>query len=145
MSPGDLLLHQLVTLVVCLGLGSVALRAIGLSPKVSLVGSFRWALGVGGHLARALLWTLPVSLVRGGGAWWGDTATDLRCTNGCGRRIPATALVTCSGCGYRCRRSVFAPCRCCGTTLRHFRCPHCRVSVPRPALWTQPQPDRRYR
>ena len=97
------------------------------------------------HLLRTLLISLPSATMRGIGARLGDTRKTVRCVNGCQKKIPAVAVVTCRGCGYRTRRNLYAPCACCGSTRRHVRCPHCRMSIPRRALWTQPQPPRKYR
>ncbi len=99
-------------------------------------------------LVRALWWVfygVPTSLIRAMGTWWGDRATTIRCVNGCKKKLPAVAVVTCRACRYRSRRNVFAPCPACGVTRKHIHCPRCRMSIPRRALWTLPQLPRSYR
>jgi hypothetical protein len=135
------LVHELITALVCVGIGLVGMQIVGIRVPFSVSSIVR---AVGRSLV-FLFVTVPTWLFRGMGAHWGDSARALRCTNGCGRELPMLAIMTCSGCGYRSRRPPFSPCRMCGLALRHYRCPWCRMSITRPALWTQPQPPRRYR
>jgi hypothetical protein len=134
---------QILTLVILLVLLNYAAKRLGFSP----LGVLRWiwssARTVGHGLAQ-LGYHWPTALGRAIGALWGDWTRTVRCVNGCGRVLPTVAIVTCKACQYRSMRSLFAPCPACGSARRHVRCPHCRISLPRPLLWTQPQPPRHY-
>lgn len=134
------LVHHVLFLVVALSLFVLPLKWLGVWPARWGVG---WLLGKLLHLACWLCWTAPVGLVQAIGAAWGDTALEVRCTNGCGRPIKVKALTTCR-CGYRSFRSLFAPCPLCGATRRHVRCPTCGISVPRRAIWTLGAAKRTY-
>ena len=145
----DALIHLVLTCVVAWALLHVPFRILGLRmPKLPLrlgLRALRRLMDYSLLLLKFVCVTLPTATIRAIGARLGETSKVLRCTKGCGRRVPATAVVTCRGCGYRSRRNLFAPCPACGATSRHIHCPHCRMSIPRRALWTQQQGERRYR
>lgn len=138
-------MEAILTFVIMIGLLMIPLSIIGVDFKG--MNTRNYPVFIFRAVFRSLLFMLlelPVLMLRGMGAWWGDQATTIRCVNGCKRKIKAIAVVTCRGCGYRSRRGMFSPCPLCGATRRHVSCPHCHMSIPRTAYWTQKQPPRKY-